>query len=150
MRGSPGFRFHDNENNFYERNILHKRVANEEATNNTDNDTSIAANNVTITTNNNTKTTVNNNQDDLRKTKEVILKAVADLKNDVFDNWEDWGEDFDDFHNLMEDASLYPPSFGLFDRTILTRVQKKDEEAAKRNLESENTSKDKMVSICSR
>ena len=42
-------------------------------------------------------------------------------------NWEDWGE-FGDFTGLMEDVSLYPSSLGLFDRTILTRVQKRDQD----------------------
>ena len=37
---------------------------------------------------------------------------------------EQWG-DFNDFTGLMEDVSLYPASLGLFDRTILTRVQKR-------------------------
>ena len=43
----------------------------------------------------------------------------------VFETWADWG-DMEEFGGLRDDTALYPPSYGLFDRTILTRVQKKD------------------------
>ena len=78
MRGSPGFRFNDNQNYLYDRDIMHKR-----------------------------------NSEEKEETENVLPT-----------NLEDWGE-FNDFSGLMEDASLYPSSLGLFDRTILTRVQKR-------------------------
>ena len=87
MRGSPGFRFHDNENSFYDRDIMHKRNPGH----------------------------MNQN---LKDDKEIQEQQPS------FGSWEEWGE-FDDFSNLMDDVSLYP-KIGLFDRTILTRVQKKD------------------------
>ena len=76
MRDSPGFRFNDNRNFLYDRDIMHKRNKEEE--------------------------------------------QQIDLPN----NWEDFGE-FEGFTGLMEDVSLYPSNLGLFDRTILTRVQKR-------------------------
>ena len=79
MRGSPGFRFNDNQNYLYDRDIMHKRDS---------------------------------------EGKEETEQALPS-------NWEDWGE-FNDFTGLMEDVSLYPASLGLFDRTILTRVQKRN------------------------
>ena len=88
MRGSPGFRFHDNENSFYDRDIMHKRNA------------------------------VHINHDSKEEEEE------REEYQPSFGSWEEWGE-FDDFSNLMDDVSLYP-KIGLFDRTILTRVQKKD------------------------
>ena len=81
MRGSPGFRFNDNQNYLYDRDIMHKR-----------------------------------NREGMEE-KEEEVKALPS-------NLEDWGE-FNDFSGLMEDVSLYPSSLGLFDRTILTRVQKR-------------------------
>ena len=41
----------------------------------------------------------------------------------------------------MDDASLYPPSFGLYDRTILTRVQRDDTAADKRSSQGEDEDK---------
>ena len=87
MRGSPGFRFHDNENSFYDRDIMHKRNAGH----------------------------INHDAKEEEEREEY---------QPSFGSWEEWGE-FDDFSNLMDDVSLYP-KIGLFDRTILTRVQKKD------------------------
>ena len=97
MRGSPGFRFNDNQNYLYDRDIMHKRNS---------------------------------------EVKEENEKALPS-------NLEEWGE-FNDFSGLMEDVSLYPSSLGLFDRTILTRVQKRpsqdqgETEVNKREL-TENT-----------
>ena len=89
MRDSPGFRFNDNRNFLYDRDIMHKR--NEE----------------------------------------------KDQQIDLSNNWEDFGDfgdfgEFEGFTGLMEDASLYPANLGLFDRTILTRVQKRGDQLEKR------------------
>ena len=80
MRGSPGFRFNDNQNYLYDRDIMHKRNS--------------------------------------------VGKEKEEKESALPSNLEDWGE-FNDFTGLMEDVSLYPSSLGLFDRTILTRVQKR-------------------------
>lgn len=90
MRDSPGFRFNDNRNFLYDRDIMHKR--NEE----------------------------------------------KDQQIDLPNNWEDFGDfgEFEGFTGLMEDVSLYPANLGLFDRTILTRVQKRGEDQVEKR---ENT-----------
>merc|ERR1712064_131450 len=79
-----GFRFNDNQNYLYDRDIVHKRSSQE-------------------------------------------VENSEDAEHNLPSNWEEWG-DFGDFTGLMEDVSLYPSSLGLFDRTILTRVQKRDKE----------------------
>ena len=81
MQGSPGFRFNDNQNYLYDRDIMHKR------------------------------------------------NTEGEEREPLPSNWDEWGE-FGDFTGLMEDVSLYPSSLGLFDRTILTRVQKRDQDKA--------------------
>ena len=106
MRGSPGFRFNDNQNYLYDRDIMHKR--NSEG----------------------------------KKENEKALSS----------NLEEWGE-FNDFTGLMEDVSLYPSSLGLFDRTILTRVQKRpsqdqgETEVNKRELTENPARVDKILKI---
>ena len=97
VRESPGFRFNDNRNFLYDRDIMHKRNS----------------------------------------------EVKEENENALPSNLEEWGE-FNDFSGLMEDVSLYPSSLGLFDRTILTRVQKRpsqdqgETEVNKREL-TENT-----------
>ena len=104
MRGNPGFRFHDNQDSLFDRDLIHKRE------------------NV-----------------DVKRNQEASLKTEAGPGQieTVFETWADWG-DSDDFGGLRDDAALYPH---LFDRTILTRVQKKDgDSVVKRNLMEEKRS----------
>ena len=97
MRGSPGFRFNDNQNYLYDRDIMHKRSS-------------------------------------------QVGENSEDTEHNLPSNWGEWG-DFGDFTGLMEDVSLYPSSLGLFDRTILTRVQKRDQEdqSVEKREETSNT-----------
>ena len=98
MRGNPGFRFHDNQDSLFDRDLIHKRE-----------------------------------NEDVKRNQEASLKTEAGPGQieTVFETWADWG-DSEDFGGLRDDAALYPH---LFDRTILTRVQKKDGDSAdKRNL----------------
>ena len=136
MRGSPGFRFHDNENSFYNRDILHKR---EDTENKQDNENK-------TTTEELSKDDIINakNATDSDETNDGSTADKVDTDENVFSSWEDW----DDFSNLMEDVSLYPPSFGLFDRTILTRVQKKDDKQEKRRLNSDKNSAQSNDRVC--
>ena len=94
MRGNPGFRFHDNQDSLFDRDLIHKREMGGEGG---------------------------------VKRSEAGHKAEAGPGQieTVFETWADWG-DSDEFGGLRDDAALYPPSYGLFDRTILTRVQKKN------------------------
>lgn len=103
MRGSPSFRFHDDDS-FYDRDIMHKRTA------------STNGDQMAISADNN----------EVKRTA-VGTSAATDQVSD--EDWEDWGE-WDDFTGLMDDVSLYPPSFGLYDRTVLTRVQRDGRQAA--------------------
>ena len=104
MRGNPGFRFHDNQDSLFDRDLIHKRE-----------------------------------NEDVKRTPEAGLKTEAGPGQieTVFETWADWG-DSEDFGGLRDDAALYPH---LFDRTILTRVQKKDgDSVVKRNLMEEKRS----------
>merc|ERR1712172_158198 len=110
MRGNPGFRFHDNQDSLFDRDLIHKREEEE----------------------------VKRNQDASLKT-----EAGPGQIETVFETWADWG-DSEDFGGLRDDAAIYPH---LFDRTILTRVQKKDG-VDKRNLmeqEKRNQAEDDIV-----
>lgn len=102
MRGNPGFRFHDNQDSLFDRDLIHKRE-----------------------------------NEDVKRSQEASLKTDKEAEagpgqiETVFETWADWG-DSEDFGGLRDDAALYPH---LFDRTILTRVQKKDgDNVDKRNL----------------
>ena len=100
MRGTPGFRFHDNENSLYDRDIMHKRAEGE----------------------------TKEEEGDSKEDKENVEEEAAAPHKETLGPWEDWSDfdaNFDGFTSLMEDASLYPPNFGS-SLTILTRVQKKD------------------------
>ena len=100
MRGNPGFRFHDNQDSLFDRDLIHKRVI---------------------------PTEVKRVMPAEVKRGEVSHQAEGGpgQMETVFETWADWG-DSEEFGGLRDDTALYPPSFGLFDRTILTRVQKKD------------------------
>ena len=103
MRGNPGFRFHDNQDSLFDRDLIHKREEDE----------------------------VKRSADASHKTD---TEAGPGQIETVFETWADWG-DSEDFGGLRDDAALYPH---LFDRTILTRVQKKDgDNVDKRNLMEE-------------
>ena len=94
MRGNPGFRFHDNQDSFFDKDLIHKR---EEA-----------------------------GAGEVKKSEASHqAEAAPGQIETVFETWADWG-DSEEFGGLRDDTALYPPSYGLFDRTILTRVQKKD------------------------
>ena len=100
MRGTPGFRFHDNENSLYDRDIMHKRAEGEPK----------------------------EEEGDSKEEKNNVEEEAAPPQKETLGPWEDWSDfdaNFDGFTSLMEDASLYPPNFGS-SLTILTRVQKKD------------------------
>ena len=100
MRGTPGFRFHDNENSLYDRDIMHKRAEGE----------------------------TKEEEGDSKEEKNNVEEEAAAPHKETLGPWEDWSDfdaNFDGFTSLMEDASLYPPNFGS-SLTILTRVQKKD------------------------
>ena len=100
MRGTPGFRFHDNENSLYDRDIMHKRAEAE----------------------------TKEEEGDSKEEKNNVEEEAAAPQKETLGPWEDWSDfdaNFDGFTSLMEDASLYPPNFGS-SLTILTRVQKKD------------------------
>ena len=104
MRGNPGFRFHDNQDSLFDRDLIHKRE-----------------------------------EEEVKRSQDASHKADTEAEGPgqietVFETWADWG-DSEDFGGLRDDAALYPH---LFDRTILTRVQKKDgENVDKRNLMEE-------------
>ena len=91
MRGNPGFRFHDNQDSFFDRDVIHKREM---------------------------------KGDGEVKREEGDKEDGHGQMETVFETWEDWG-DFDEFGGLRDEAAV-APRFGLFDRTILTRVQKKN------------------------
>ena len=107
MRGTPGFRFHDNENSLYDRDIMHKRTEGEHKEE---------------------ETAFREEEGDSKEEKNNVEEEVAAPHKETLGTWEDWSDfdtNFDGFTSLMEDASLYPPNFGS-SLTILTRVQKKD------------------------